>query len=313
MPLFSIIIPLYNKAMYIQETIESVLQQRYTDYEIIVVNDASTDESVAIVQSISDSRITLIENKENLGLSATRNVGISKANGKIIALLDADDLWLPNFLETIKQLHDTFPEAAIYGTDYAELYAKNKIVASKKNISDTLKHTSFVVPDFFEASLHQPIFNPSCLAFQKSICENGQFFDPKITFSEDIDFYIKYGTKYKVAYHYEALVHMRSEVPNQMTRSSISRKTLPDLDSYESLATEHNSLKKFLDLYRYMYASLYILENAIPQKNIMLRLLNYKNLTFKQRLLLKSPRFVLVFLKKIKRLLLKWNIRVTSF
>jgi glycosyltransferase involved in cell wall biosynthesis len=313
MPLFSVIIPLYNKAMYIQETLESVLQQSYTDYEIIVVNDASTDNSVAIVQGFSDSRIVLLENEKNVGLSATRNAGISKANGKIIALLDADDVWLPNFLETIKHLHDTFPEASIYGTDYAEMYATDKIVASKKNIPNSLKGTSFVVADFFEASLHQPIFNPSCLAFQQSICEDGAFFDPKITFSEDIDFYIKFAPKYKVAYHYEALVYMRSEVPNQMTRSAISQKTLPDLDAYESLALKHNSLKKFLDLYRYMYASLYVLENAIPQRNAMLRLINYKNLTFKQRLLLKSPRFVLVLLKKIKRLLLKWNIRVTSF
>ena len=313
MPLFSVIIPLYNKAMYIQETIESVLQQRFTDYEIIVVNDASTDESVQIVTTISDPRISLVENPKNLGLSATRNVGISKAKGSIITLLDADDMWLPNFLETIKNLHDSFPEASIYGTDYSEIYTTHKAIASKKNIPVSLKGTSFVVADFFNANMYQPIFNPSCVAFKKSICNDNQAFNPKITFSEDVDFYIKYGSQYKVAYHYEALVEMRFDVPNQMSRSTIRKKTLPDLDSYEALADEKSSLKKFLDLYRYIYASLYQLENAIPEKKKMLKHILYQNLTWKQRLLLKSPRFVLLLIKKIKGVLLKYNIKVTSF
>ncbi len=313
MPLFSVIIPLYNKAMYIQETIESVLQQRFTDYEIIVINDASTDHGVQIVNTISDSRILLIENEKNLGLSATRNVGIAHAKGEIIALLDADDIWLPNFLETIKSLHDSFPEAAIYGTDYTEIYTTHKAIESKKNIPIALKNTSFVVTDFFKANMYQPIFNPSCVAFKKTICEDTQVFNPKITFSEDIDFYIKYGSQYKVAYHYEALVEMRFDVPNQMSRSNISKKTLPDLDNYETLAKGNSSLKKFLDLYRYIYASLYQLENAIPEKKKILKHIVYQNLTWKQRLLLKSPRFVLLLIKKVKGLLLKYNIRMTSF
>lgn len=313
MPLFSVIIPLYNKAIYIQETIESVLQQRFTDYEIIVINDASTDHGVQVVNTFSDPRILLIENEKNLGLSATRNVGIAHAKGEIIALLDADDIWLPNFLETIKNLHDSFPEAAIYGTDYTEIYTTHKAIESKKNIPIALKNTSFVVTDFFKANMCQPIFNPSCVAFKKTICEYAQVFNPKITFSEDIDFYIKYGSQYKVAYHYEALVEMRFDVPNQMSRSNISKKTLPDLDSYETLAKGNSSLKKFLDLYRYIYASLYQLENAIPEKKKMLKHIIYQNLTWKQRLLLKSPRFVLVLIKKVKGLLLKYNIRMTSF
>ncbi|WP_298422860.1 glycosyltransferase family A protein [uncultured Kordia sp.] len=313
MPLFSVIIPLYNKAMYIQETIESVLQQHFSDYEIIVVNDASTDDSLQIVSTISDPRISIIDNPKNLGLSATRNVGISKAKGNIIALLDADDMWLPNFLDTIKNLHDSFPEAAIYGTDYSEIYTTHKAIESKKNIPISLKGTSFVVNDFFIANMFQPIFNPSCLAFKKIICEDSNVFDSAITFSEDIDFYIKYGSKHKVAYHYESLVKMHFDVPNQMTRSAISKKTLPDLDRYETLAKNNVSLKKFLDLYRYIYASLYHLENAKLQKKKMLQQIDYANLTLKQRLLLKSPRFISILLKKLKGILLKYNIKVTSF
>ncbi|EDP94227.1 glycosyltransferase family 2 protein [Kordia algicida OT-1] len=313
MPLFSVIIPLYNKEKYVQQTVQSVLQQTFVDFELLIVNDASTDDSVAVVSQFSDERIRLIENPKNLGLSATRNHGISKAKGTIIALLDADDLWLPTFLETIKSLYDSFPEAVIFGTDYVETYTSQEDLVPQKNISASLQGTSFLVPDFFEASMFQPIFLQSSVAFKKDICTEKEVFDSKITFAEDIDFYIKYGSQYRVAYHYEALSEVRFDVPNQMSKNSIVSKALPDLDKYEDLAKENSSLKKYLDLYRYIFASMYSFENAIPQRNAMLQHIDYSNLTFKQRLLLKSPRFVLLFLKKVKGFLLKRNIRVTSF
>ncbi|MCH2195928.1 glycosyltransferase family 2 protein [Kordia sp.] len=313
MPLFSVIIPLYNKEEYILQTVESVLQQTFTDFELLIVNDASTDKSVAVVSQLSDDRIQLIENPKNLGLSATRNHGISKANGDVIALLDADDIWLPTFLETIQNLYLTCPKAAIFGTDYVETYTSHEDLTPQKNIASSLKGTSFLMADFFEASMFQPIFCQSSLAFKKEICTETEVFNSTISFAEDIDFYIKYGSQYRVAYHYEALAKVRFEVPDQMSKTSIATKILPDLDSYEGLAKENKSLKKYLDLYRYIFASLYSLENAIPKRNAMLQHIDYQNLTLKQRLLLKSPRFVLVLLKKLKGFLLRLNIRVTSF
>ncbi|AXG72331.1 UDP-Glc:alpha-D-GlcNAc-diphosphoundecaprenol beta-1,3-glucosyltransferase WfgD [Kordia sp. SMS9] len=313
MPLFSVIIPLYNKQAYIQQTVESVLQQTCTDFELLIVNDASTDESVSVVSQISDSRIQLIENSENVGLSATRNHGISKANGEIIALLDADDVWRPNFLKTIEKLYITFPEASLYGTDYVETYTSHEDLIPRKNIDRSLQGTSFLISDFFKASMFQPIFCQSSLAFKKEICTEYEVFDSNITFAEDIDFYIQYSSKHRVAYHFEALAEVRFEVPDQMSKNAIITKTLPDLDRFEILAKDNNSLKKYLDLYRYIFASLYTLENAIPQRNAMLKHIDYNNLTFKQRFLLRSPRFVMVLVKKLKGFLLKLNVRVTSF
>ncbi|PTX61158.1 GT2 family glycosyltransferase [Kordia periserrulae] len=313
MPLFSVIIPLYNKETYIQQTVESVLQQTFTDFELLIVNDASTDKSVSIVSQISDDRIQLIENPENLGLSTTRNHGIFKASGEIIALLDADDVWLPNFLETIHKLHTTFPEASLYGTDYMEVYASHENLVPKKNMDASLQGTSFLLDDFFKASMFQPIFCQSSVAFKKEICQDVEVFDSKITFAEDIDFYIRFCSKYRVAYHYEPLAEIRLEVPNQMSKDTISSKFIPHLHSYEKAAKNNPSLKKYLDLYRYIFASLYTLENAKLQRNYILQNINYNNLTIKQRILIKSPRFVLVWLKKLKNYLLKRNVRVTSF
>ena len=171
----------------------------------------------------------------------------------------------------------------------------------------------FVLPDFFEASMFQPIFSQSSVAFKKEICTEKTVFNPEITFAEDIDFYIKYGSIYKVAYCYKICSKVRFDVPNQMSRAGISTKVIPDLDSYETLAKRNSSLKKYLDLYRYIFASMYNFENAIPQRNAVLKNIDYSNLTFKQRLLLKSPRFVVLVLKRIKGFLLKRNVRVTSF
>ena len=108
--LFSVVIPLYNKRDYIKETIESVLLQTYTDFEIIVVNDSSTDDSLAIVQSFNDSRIR-IYTKPNGGVSDTRNYGLKKALGEYICFLDADDLWTSEYLYNLHCIILKYPFA----------------------------------------------------------------------------------------------------------------------------------------------------------------------------------------------------------
>ena len=115
---FSIVIPLYNKEKAIVATLQSVLAQTYTDYEIIVVDDGSKDNSLKVAKSVNDSRINVIH-KENGGVSSARNRGIREAKGDYIALLDGDDLWKPTFLEEqVKLIHD-FPKAAMWGVNTA--------------------------------------------------------------------------------------------------------------------------------------------------------------------------------------------------
>ena len=114
----SVVIPLYNKENAIVKTIESVFNQTYTDFEIIIVDDSSKDKSLQVVQSINDSRLHVIH-KENGGVSSARNRGIREAKGDYIALLDGDDLWKPTFLEEqVKLIHD-FPKAAMWGVNTA--------------------------------------------------------------------------------------------------------------------------------------------------------------------------------------------------
>ncbi len=101
--MFSVVIPLYNKEKQIKQTLESVLNQTFGDFEIVIVNDGSKDGSVQVVQSINDPRIRLI-NQENGGVSAARNRGIKESNNEWIAFLDADDLWEENKLEEVNKI-----------------------------------------------------------------------------------------------------------------------------------------------------------------------------------------------------------------
>lgn len=98
-PLISIVIPCYNAESFIKDTINSVLTQSYQNFEIIIINDGSTDQSLEIIKNISDARINII-NKKNSGISDTRNIGLQQAEGKYVLFLDSDDIISPNYLKS---------------------------------------------------------------------------------------------------------------------------------------------------------------------------------------------------------------------
>ena len=115
--LVSVIIPTYNREALVCRAIQSVLNQSYQNFEIIVVDDGSTDNSANIVRAINDDRIRLFSQK-NCGVSAARNKGIELAVSDLIAFLDSDDQWTPKFIETVLKLKDKFPQAGAYVTAY---------------------------------------------------------------------------------------------------------------------------------------------------------------------------------------------------
>lgn len=116
----SVIVPLYNKGPYVERALNSVLAQSYRDFEAIVVDDGSTDDGPSRVQSFSDSRIRLVR-QANAGPGAARNRGISEAKGELIAFLDADDAWMPDYLQSSVQMLDEAPvEVAGVTSGYIE-------------------------------------------------------------------------------------------------------------------------------------------------------------------------------------------------
>lgn len=128
---FSVVIPLYNKQTYIKDTLYSVLNQTFTNFEVIVVDDGSKDDSLETARSVSDSRITVIS-QENAGVSVARNTGIYAARGEFIAFLDADDYWDECYLDTISELTEMYPESDIFVTAYRVLMNRDKINYSRQ-------------------------------------------------------------------------------------------------------------------------------------------------------------------------------------
>lgn len=118
--MFTVVVPLYNKAKSIGMCIESILKQEMGDFELVVVDDGSTDGGADVVKSFDDARIRLVR-KRNGGVSSARNRGVAEARGEWVAFLDGDDVWNRFHLQTLAELHGKYPEAGVLSTDYAAL------------------------------------------------------------------------------------------------------------------------------------------------------------------------------------------------
>ena len=188
-PTFSIVIPLFNKASTIQRTVQSVLSQTVEDFELIIVDGHSTDGSYELVSGIEDSRITLLK-QNGKGVSSARNQGIDYASSELIALLDADDEWYPDFLETLLHLYQTYPGAGIYAT----AYERCAITTCKPSPLNGLpKKWEGYLPSYFKTYVESgyPPFCPSCLALTKNILGKVGAFNPTSRMSEDLELWTK--------------------------------------------------------------------------------------------------------------------------
>ena len=314
MPFFSVIIPLYNKEKFVENAVRSILAQTFTDYEIIIVDDCSTDKSLEIASGIISDTITIIRHDKNKGLSASRNTGIKAANAYYITLLDADDLWKPNYLEKLFSLIQEFPEAALFGTNYEELYPGNKAILPANNVN---LRSDGIVSDFFASNLGQPIYCSCSICISRNVFEKIGYYNENITFGEDVDFNIRANSEFKVAYSPEALVSYTMFSENQITNTNLKNKTITDFDSYETLAKENKSLKKYLDFNRYIMARNYQIEGDVRNFTKMKSGINpnpeISGLNAKQRFLLNAPAFISKWLKQIKAAFIKKGIRFTTF
>ncbi len=311
MSFFSVIIPLYNKENYIENTLKSVLDQTFTDYEVLIINDCSIDTSVSKATSFLSEKITIIHHNKNKGLSATRNTGIKNAKSDYIAFLDADDLWKPTFLETIKSLIDNFEEALIYATNYEELYFKKTI--RPLNGSEVLFENFSGYINFFETNLKQGIYNHGSVCFQKNVFQKTGFYDENIDFAEDIDFNIRANHHFKLAYSNSIQMSYLMQTENQLTTSSILNKRLPDFDKYNELSVDNISLQKYLDFERYVLSKHIKMDGDINLSKKISSSIDLKNLNWKQKILLKLPSCVLRTIHKIKLFLVQNGLKLTSY
>lgn len=185
--MISVVIPLWNKEAYIERSIRSVLAQTFRDFEVVVVDDGSTDHSAAIVRQINDSRVRLIS-QANAGVSAARNAGISHAVYPYIAFLDADDEWEPNHLDIIYQLIAQFPSCGLFSTCYTiqkEEGPKTSPEFSRKKLS--FRATEGIMDNYYEiaSGVNAPI-NMNTFAVRKELIEQIGGFPVGIKSGEDL-------------------------------------------------------------------------------------------------------------------------------
>ena len=192
--LVTIVIPCYNAEKYIAETIVSVINQTYTNWELIVVNDGSTDNSLNIIKEFAanDDRISFID-KKNTGVSDARNKGIALSKGKFIAFLDADDVWKSDFLKLVLA---RFSEDNLLGLVHSDNQIINEYSEKLNQINASFE--GYVLDKLLLGGENEYIFAISSVVVKKEVIDNVGQFDVHLTNGADHEFYFRVAKKYKI-------------------------------------------------------------------------------------------------------------------
>lgn len=294
-PFFSVIISVYNKERYISDTLQSVLDQTYKDFEIIIVNDGSSDRSLEILNQFNDARIHII-NQDNQGASHARNKGIETAKGQYITLLDGDDLWDITFLDHIKILIDNHPEHSVFTTAIAHKHG-DKIIA----VPYSFKATENVsILDYFKASERHTILTGSSTVFKKDILDITGHFDTSITSGQDTDLWIRIGLHYLVVFLNKVLVYyVQNE--NSLSNTTTDLRAKSRFDNYKNEEKDNIHLKKFLDNNRFSLALLAKVNNDKEFYKYYKSEISKKNLSLKRQLLLIAPVWLVKQFLKLRK------------
>ena len=215
---FSVVIPLYNKALHIERALQSIFDQTCQDFEIIVVNDGSTDNGREIVENIHDPRIRLI-NQSNQGVSVARNRGAEAAKNKFVAFLDADDEWLPDYLNQIQVLINNFPDCGAYATAVQTIRPNGeRKFPSLKKIPD--EPWTGILPNFFELIQDGLAFCSSSIVVSRQVLLNVGGFPAGVTKFEDTVCFVNIAIQYPIAFNPKRLVIYHQDATN---RSNVHR------------------------------------------------------------------------------------------
>ena len=223
----SVVIPLYNKEKYILRTITSVLNQTISPAEIIIVDDGSTDNSANEVEKINDSRVRLVR-QENAGEGAARNRGVAESKRDLIAFLDADDEWKPDFLLYIQKLRNNFPDCGAYATSYEIVTWGNLTI---HQIFEGFPHAPWlgILPNFFKMSQNGSPLSSSSVAIPKTVFEDLSGFPEGIMQGADRMLWVRLGIKYPIAFSPSSQVIVHGDAINRASSSFVSEPATANL------------------------------------------------------------------------------------
>lgn len=284
--MISVVIPLYNKEKQIAKTLQSVLKQTFQDFEIVIVNDGSTDNSVAAVESIKDSRIRII-NQSNEGVSAARNHGIVEAKYDLIAFLDADDEWDVDYLETIYYLYKKYPESSIYGTSYR---LKNEVGITPIVLNKIFEDNDGLLFNYFDvAVISSPPLWTSAVAVKKELILKIGGFPVGVASGEDLITWARlafYGviaySKIPHATYILPLIPSKENEPSDLqTTKDFVGVSLENL-YLESSENKRKSIAKYISFWYKMRASINLdLGHKLPALKCAIKSLKYNKMNWK--------------------------------
>ncbi|UPT69760.1 MAG: glycosyltransferase family 2 protein [Flavobacterium sp. JAD_PAG50586_2] len=297
MPYFSIVIPVYNKERFVTDTLKSVLRQSFADFEIILINDGSTDQSEAKIMAFDDDRIRYFS-KGNEGVAATRNFGIEKATSDFICFLDSDDYWYPDFLETMHSFTSEFPDQKVFACAI-EIGTKNNYIKAHYSIPEK---SDFEIVNFFESSQKECVLWTSSVCIHKSVFGKAGIFDTKIKHGEDTELWIRIGLQFSIVFIQKVLA--RYVYDEKSVSRNLGYFFEPyTFDKYATQEKENPALKKYMDLNRF---SAVIKSNINGDWKTAMEIyaeIDLKNLSLKKRILLQLPPILLKPLIGFQRLL----------
>ena len=224
-PQVSVIIPTYNRGWILREAVDSVLAQEYTDYELIVVDDGSTDDTREILDSYGQD--LFVFQQPNKGVSAARNRGLAESRAQLVAFLDSDDLWLPQKLTRQVEFFTINPAALICQTE--ETWVRDGVRVNPKK-----RHHKFSGM-IFKPSLALCLVSPSAVMIRKTLFDTVGLFDESLPACEDYDLWLRVSCRYPVFLIDEPLIIKRGGHEDQLSKAA-------GLDKYRI-----QSLKKLIE------------------------------------------------------------------
>ena len=333
--MFSVIVALYNKSAYLEKCLQSIFNQTFTNFELILINDGSTDDGtekvrkilnehcerliekqcnterkqyvLEISQGIKESKKSILLSyidQENSGVSTARNNGVKNAIYDYVAFLDADDWWEPTYLSEMKTLIEEYPGAGLYGSNYF-LVKRNRQLPAPSGIDPAFKKGLI---DYFGAYARtncQPVWTGAVIV-PKKVMEEEKGFNPELKLGEDFDLWVRIALKYPVAFLNKNLSNYNqdSNIKNRATGHlpEPSNHVLWNLTYLEKDEQKNPVLKKLFDNLRiYSLFPYYLNHKTRKTARMELDKVNWKFQPLLIRLKYKLPVFILViywFLKK---------------
>ncbi len=292
--MFSIIIPLYNKAPYIAKAIQSVAAQTLQEFELIVIDDGSTDESLEKLRVTSYelqardpdffAKLRIIEQK-NCGVSTTRNKGVGLAKYDYIAFLDADDWWEPTFLEEMKALITEFPEAGIYGSSYYKV-RNGKFITPNIAVEKGFSKGYINYFKTYARTMWMPLWTGAVI-IPKQIFKTTNGFKSELKMGEDFHLWVRIADQHKVAFVNKQLANYNQDV--DVTNRAVDEKLYAASEhmlfaDYSFIQNKADFIAIFEVLAVYGLMPYYLSKKNETEVDQLLRGINWQNHAFKYRL-----------------------------